>query len=251
MTWSTPDVLAAMRQQGQKHGGWMTMAAWKKAGYSPSAHVILHRFGHWRDAWRLAGFDVPAQSNFVHPRGTWTAMTILDALRQAATDGVLPPINTWRQKRYYPSVETINHYWGTYAQAAHAAGLRIASSKVHRQQRYQEAWDRYVAQLGRRPTQDEWNTWSERPASAAVVWRTLRLPRPRSRLLPQLHQIQRIDVLSVKDQEILQAYLCGETLQIIANHYGCTREAIRQRLQRITIKYSSPNKERVLDEVHC
>ncbi|NMP22646.1 hypothetical protein [Sulfobacillus harzensis] len=234
--WTRDTIVAEFRAVGSRYGRWLTTEEWKTGHHRPDVAIVLQHFSHWREAWEAAGFSPPPNRRRFAPRGTWNPSAVLDALRaHARSDGTIMGVNDWSRQAYQPMLRTIAHYWGSYTKAVQAAGLRIETD-AQRQSRiahaeWQRAFDNLTQRLGHPPTQQEWDAWEDRPASAATVWKVLH---PTRRRTPLQHRLMTIDLRYVAEprRSWMAAYRDGATLAAIGARAGVTQEWVRQSLQR-------------------
>lgn len=253
--WEPDQILQKMREVGQAQGTWLTMEAWAEAGYRPTVLVILRHFHHWREAWKLAGFDPPPWARNRRGRGTWNRDRIIQALQQAAQpDGTIMTEQQWNRDHYSPNYQTIRHYWGTYHAAVRAAGLTLQPSVAEQKhQQWLADWQRLSDQLGHPATRAEWEAWPDHPKKSIVVWRALGWPTGkylRSRSPSICQQLAMVGVDAIVDPTIrawATAFCQGTmTLEELARQSGLTREGVRQRIIRAVQKAQADHDQDVV-----
>ncbi|PSR26353.1 MAG: hypothetical protein C7B46_20030 [Sulfobacillus benefaciens] len=241
--WEPDHILRKMQEVGQTQGTWLTMEEWMWAGYRPTALVILRHFHHWREAWKLAGFDPPPWTRNRRGRGAWDRDRVIQALQQAAQpDGTIMSEQQWNRDHYLPNRHTIQRYWGTYEAAVAAAGLTIqhsVSAPKKKRQQWLADWQRLSDEIGHPATRADWEAWPDHPEKSIVVWRALGWPTGkylRSRSPSICQQLATVGVDAIADPTIRAwaAAFCQGTMTLdeLARQSGLTREGVRQRIIR-------------------
>ncbi len=235
--WTSARVLARLRAVGAQHGRWLTIKEWEQHKLVPSFKVVLKALGPWREAWRQAGYEVPAWNKSKTPRGTWNAERILQALRDhARSDGTIMGLTDWIKHGYLPNRYTIAHYWGSYDHAVAAAGLTAITD--HQYQRPQvraqwlRAWDTLSATLGRAPTVPEWNAWPDHPVGVQTMAQLVTFSRSREAHLSKYRACDLDYVFNTRHRAWIEAYRDGQTLEEISRDYQVTRETVRKGIQK-------------------
>lgn len=243
-SWTRDRIIAALQAAAADGGRWLSMSQWAAEHRRPSVGTVIRVFGCWQDAWRAAGIAIPDRwrSRRTVSRGSWTQASISAALTaHARADGTIMGPRDWVRARLLPSLSTINHYYGSYAQAATAAGLTVVTEvHWHRAQQYaawRDAFARYIAEFGHEPSAEEWDAWPDRPVSSRHIPVGLLLFRQDTLFSRLCHvDVTRLDATT---RDWVQRYRAGETLDAIAQRAGITRQAVHQRLM-TAVRLASP-----------
>lgn len=231
-SWTSDQTIAQLQATYRQYGRWLTMEEWTRFGIKPDPSTVIKVLGTWRNAWRQAGFEVPAWNKFKNPRGTWNADRVLQALRaHARSDGTVMGASEWARQRVTPNYRTIIRYYGSYAAAVAAAGLTIMTERslahLHEQELWRRAWTAFNEQLGHVPSRQEWDAWPDRPvASHAMAQRFPFRPHGETHLAATTVDLDYL--FDARLKAWIEAYRQGDTLAEIGRRYALSRERIRQ-----------------------
>lgn len=140
--WSREKMILAAHEWVREHGKPPSSSDWnaslskqpRDTDKYPSTSLVCNTFNQWGDFIEAAGFERP-KANTIAPYGVphWTKERIIEALREAADDGVAPPITAWGKadRGIHPTSAWVYQIFGSWTNAVHAAGLKTFKETKH------------------------------------------------------------------------------------------------------------------------
>lgn len=247
--WTEEAIVAVVREVGQRHGGWIPAARWEAEGYHPTPQTIIAVCGSWLRPWELAGYAVPQRWTRRRGKGKTDAEMLADMRRahESIGDGCLSEdaYTVWHEttgQGYCASSYRIR--FGSWENARGLAGLRgcrVVATPEAVLSFAAALWER----LGHFPIYREWDAQRDKPCAhhsiAGIIGGPARSLRgrvlaasslrvagePRSARLQALVAAPEAK-LTAKEREVAEMARLGYTLQEIGDHFGVTRESVRQ-----------------------